>query len=191
MSWGSVWGFHTSPLLGDFLITEKLLNHNFSKWMMKKFPGLQKNRRQKVIFIHLTLDLALPMDDALSAGVTGVGLAIPTGSLWLTATSLIPNVASLTWTTPERALMTHREKRAIIRVILDYSKTNWSVLKSFLWTIGHYFSSRQYFFLNSVYTHKGVHADRVLHTASITGATFIDIFADLDGKKKQKENPQT
>lgn len=90
----------------------------------EKSPGLQKNRRQKATFIHLTLDLALPMDDALSAGVAGVGLAVPTGSLWLTATSLIANVASLAWTTPERALMTHRGNRAIIRVILDNSKAN-------------------------------------------------------------------
>lgn len=90
----------------------------------EKSPGLQKNRKQKVTFIHLTLDLALPMDDALSAGVAGVGLAIPTSSLWLTATSLVPNIASLTWTTPEGALMTHRGNRAIIRVMLDNSKTN-------------------------------------------------------------------
>lgn len=40
-------------------------------------------------------------------------MAIPTGSLRLTATPLIPNVARLTGTTPERALMTHRGNRPI------------------------------------------------------------------------------
>lgn len=68
-------------------------------------------------FIHLTLDFTLSMDDALSAGVAGVGLAIPTGPLRLTAMSLIPNVASLTGTTSEWALMAHRGSRQIISLI--------------------------------------------------------------------------
>lgn len=45
------------------------------------------------------------MDDALCAGVAGVGLAIATGSLRLTALLLIPSVACLTGTTSERALI--------------------------------------------------------------------------------------
>lgn len=52
-------------------------------------------------FCHLTLDFALTVDDALSAGVAGVGLTVPTRSLWLAATSLVPNIARLTWTTSE------------------------------------------------------------------------------------------
>lgn len=55
-------------------------------------------------FCHLTLNLALSVDDALSAGMAGVGLTIPTGSLWLAATSLIPNVTRLTGTTSKGAL---------------------------------------------------------------------------------------
>lgn len=58
---------------------------------------------------YLTLDCTLSMGDALSAGVAGVWLAIPTGSLRLTAASLIPNKARLTGTTPERALMTQKK----------------------------------------------------------------------------------
>ena len=51
------------------------------------------------------------MSDALSAGVAGVGLAVPTGSLGLAAAPLIANVTRLTGTTPERALMINRGHR--------------------------------------------------------------------------------
>lgn len=61
-------------------------------------------------FCHLTLDFALSVDDALSAGVAGVGLTVPTRSLRLAATSLVPNIACLTGTTSERALTTQREQ---------------------------------------------------------------------------------
>lgn len=54
------------------------------------------------------------MDNALSAGVTGVGLAIPTGSFWLTTSFLIPNIAFLTGATPERALKTQRKQTHFI-----------------------------------------------------------------------------
>lgn len=65
---------------------------------------------RKVSVTCLTLDYTLSMDNAVGAGVTGVGLAIPTGSLWLTTTFLIPNIAFLTGATPERALMTQRKQ---------------------------------------------------------------------------------
>lgn len=67
-----------------------------------------------VNFCHLTLDFALSVDDALSAGVAGVGLTIPTGSLQFAATSLIPNIAHLTGTTSEWALTTQREQAQYI-----------------------------------------------------------------------------
>lgn len=62
-----------------------------------------------VIFfsIHLTLDFTLSMNDALCTGVAGVGLAVPTGSLWFTPVTLVANVASLTGTAPEGALVMH------------------------------------------------------------------------------------
>lgn len=55
-------------------------------------------------FCHLTFNFALSVDNALSAGMAGVGLTIPTGSLWLAAMPLIPNVARLTGTASEGAL---------------------------------------------------------------------------------------
>lgn len=57
---------------------------------------------------HLTFDCTLSVDDALGAGVAGIGLAVPTGSLRLTAKSLVPNIAGLTGTASERALCTFR-----------------------------------------------------------------------------------
>lgn len=44
------------------------------------------------------------MDDAFGVGVAGVGKAVPTGPLWLTAAPLVPNIAGLAGPTPEGAL---------------------------------------------------------------------------------------
>lgn len=61
-------------------------------------------------FCHLTLNFALSVDDALCAGMAGVGLTVPAGSLWLAATPLIPNVARLAGTTSEGALVSQQDQ---------------------------------------------------------------------------------
>lgn len=62
------------------------------------------------ILCHLTFNFALPVDDALSAGMAGVGLTISTGSLRLAAAPLIPNVASLTGPASKGALVSQWNK---------------------------------------------------------------------------------
>lgn len=54
------------------------------------------------------------MDEALGAGVAGVGLAVSTGSLWLTAAPLISNIARLAGAAPVGPLYTHREMSCYI-----------------------------------------------------------------------------
>lgn len=67
-------------------------------------PSVSDIIKKKKTHIHPTLDRAVPVDDAFSVGVAGVGEAVPTGPLRLTAPPLIPNIAALTGSTPERAL---------------------------------------------------------------------------------------
>lgn len=55
---------------------------------------------------YLTLYFPISLDNALSAGMAGVELALTTRSLRLTALALIPNIACLTEATPKRALTT-------------------------------------------------------------------------------------
>lgn len=76
------------------------------QWTLLSAPGdLTKILYSLVLFwmnfCHLTLNFALSVDDALSAGVAGVGLTVPTRSLRLAATSLVPNIARVTGTTSE------------------------------------------------------------------------------------------
>lgn len=63
---------------------------------------------------HPTLDCAVLVDDAFGVGVARVGQAVPTGPLRLTAPPLVPNIASPTGSTPERAL-TARQKHTRVR----------------------------------------------------------------------------
>lgn len=56
------------------------------------------------------------MDDALCAGMAGVGLTVPTGSLRLAATPLIPNVARLAGTASEGALASQLDQGQHITV---------------------------------------------------------------------------
>lgn len=109
------------------------------------------------------------MDDTVGAGVAGVGLPIPTNSLWLAAASLIPDIARLTGAAPERALTKvdrcyfYNHQKANVSLHIKYNSNL------------------------CVYTHRGVQTNRVLHAAATVDAfALVDVFAHLYRRKGKR-----